>query len=243
LALVWNYSYETTMKLLYGRAFRAPSFAELFNVNNPVALGNTGLDPETIDTYEWGIDYHPMGDFNTKLNIFYYSMKDIIQFSPITAAPFPRQAQNSGKQIGKGFELESVWDISRTIKLSGNFSFQRSEDNLTNKSAGHAPQQQIYSKLDWQILHNLKTVLQLNWVANRKRVAGDNRPTVDDYTTVDFVLRYSLTNHWEFSLNSKNVFDEDVREPSPVSGPIPANIPNDLPLAGRSIFIEFRYSS
>ena len=39
-ALVWANTYRLTTKLFYGEAFRAPSFAETKEVNNPVALGN-----------------------------------------------------------------------------------------------------------------------------------------------------------------------------------------------------------
>ena len=59
LALVWQSRYDLTTKFLYGRAFRPPSFAESFVVNNPVTLGNPDLKPETINTFEWVVDYHP----------------------------------------------------------------------------------------------------------------------------------------------------------------------------------------
>ncbi|HDK02834.1 MAG TPA: TonB-dependent receptor, partial [Gammaproteobacteria bacterium] len=59
LALVWQARYDLTAKLLYGRAFRAPSFAELFSINNPVGLGNPNLKPETINTAELAFDYQP----------------------------------------------------------------------------------------------------------------------------------------------------------------------------------------
>src|SRR3569833_71843 len=45
-AFVWQTDYNLTTKLLYGRAFRAPSFAELYNINNPEVLGNPKLKPE-----------------------------------------------------------------------------------------------------------------------------------------------------------------------------------------------------
>jgi iron complex outermembrane receptor protein len=38
VALVWDMHTDLTAKLLYGRAFRAPSFADLFIINNPVAI-------------------------------------------------------------------------------------------------------------------------------------------------------------------------------------------------------------
>jgi len=239
LALIWNLSYEITTKFLYGRAFRPPSFAELFNINNPVALGNANLDPETIDTYEWAFDYHPLGDFNTRVNLYYHEMKDIIQFTPDAAPATSTTAQNIAEQIGHGIEWEVTWKINETLKLSGNYVNQRTRDKSTNESVGHAPQQQIYSKLNWRALPELSATAQINWVADRKRVADDNRPDVDDYTTLDFTLRHTIKNNWELSLIGKNIFDANTREPSPA----PGSILNDLPLAGRSVFFEVRYSN
>jgi outer membrane receptor for ferrienterochelin and colicins len=47
LALVWETAYNLTSKILYGRAFRPPSFSELYAINNPVGLGNPNLKAET----------------------------------------------------------------------------------------------------------------------------------------------------------------------------------------------------
>ncbi len=238
LALVWNLSYDVTAKLLYGRAFRPPSFAELFNQNNPIALGNANLDPETIDTYEWAVDFQPTSDFSTRLNIYYYKMKDIIQFLPDPAPATTRTAQNSVAQTGRGVEWEASWEINDKLKLSGNYVIQRTRDKSVGQSAGRTPEQQVYTKITWQATPDINSTVQLNWIADRKRVANDNRPPVDDYATLDFSLRYFFKNNWELSLIGKNISDEDVREPSPA----PGSIPNDLPLAGRSAFIEIRYA-
>ena len=52
LALVWDTAYNLTSKLLYGQAFRPPSFSELYNINNPVGQGNPNLKPETNQSVE-----------------------------------------------------------------------------------------------------------------------------------------------------------------------------------------------
>jgi outer membrane receptor for ferrienterochelin and colicins len=52
LALVWQNNPVLTTKFLYGRAFRAPSFSELYNQNNPTILGNPDLEPEIINSFE-----------------------------------------------------------------------------------------------------------------------------------------------------------------------------------------------
>jgi outer membrane receptor protein involved in Fe transport len=86
-------------------------------------------------------------------------------------------------------------------------------------------------------------------VADRQRVAGDPRPPVDDYATVDLVVRRGdlptgrmLPGRLEAALLARNLFDATVLEPSfYVPGPLPRYIPGDLPLAGRSILVELRW--
>jgi outer membrane receptor protein involved in Fe transport len=56
-AVVWNAAPTVTTKLLYGRAFRAPSFLEQFSRNNLLAIGDPNLDPEEIDTVEFALNY------------------------------------------------------------------------------------------------------------------------------------------------------------------------------------------
>ena len=79
----------------------------------------------------------------------------------------------------------------------------------------------------------------MNWVADRQRVAGEVRPAVGDYTLVDLTLRWQTnSSDWDVSLIGHNIFNIDAYEPSPA----PGHIPNDLPLAGRSLFLEVRYA-
>jgi len=240
LALVWQTKYNMTSKLLYGRAFRAPSFAELYNINNPVAIGNINLDPETIDTIELAFNIQHTNEFQTGLNLFNYKMSDIIRFipddplNPLSAIT----AQNTGDQTGRGFELEATWDAARDVTLTGNFAFQDSKDEDTDSDAANAPQRQLYVRADWEFRHDWTLNGQANWVADRKRAAGDVRPEIDDYTTVDMTLRHKPENSsWEFAFSGHNILDEDVREPSPA----PGLIANDLPLAGSSYHLEVGY--
>lgn len=75
---------------------------------------------------------------------------------------------------------------------------------------------------------------QLNWVADRKRAAGDLRPDIADYTAVDLTLRTTnRNNRWNFAASVRNLFNADVREPSLTPG---TAIPNDLPMAPRSLY-------
>ncbi len=239
LALVWQPKNDFTTKVLYGRAFRAPAFNELYNINNPVAQGNEDLMPETIDTYEIAFNYQYSQALYSGLNIFHYRMKDVIRFSPITS-----QAENVGQIEGQGLEFESRYSISSNFRVYGNYSYQKSIDQDTDTIIANAPQHHVYMSFNWDFISAWSLNAQINWVADRVRDAGDPRESIDDYVVTDLTLRYRATGKpWEFALSGRNLFDEDAREPSPRLSPLDGTplIPNDLPLAGRQFFIEARY--
>lgn len=239
-AIVWQTDYNLTTKLLYGRAFRAPSFAELYNINNPAVLGNSNLKPETIDTLELAFDYQISDKVRTGLNLFHYRMRDIIRFVTDPPPATTITAQNSGDQQGQGLEFELNWSPVNTLRLTGNYAFQRAEDKRTDTDPGNAPHHQAYLRANWRALPNMSINPQVKWISERSRAAGDTRPALEGYTLVDLTLRYSPSVHngkFEFAGSVRNVFDANAYEPS-LS---PGLIPNDFPLAGRNFYLEVAY--
>lgn len=239
-AIVWQTDYNLTTKLLYGRAFRAPAFAELYNINNPVSRGNPKLKPETIDTLELAFDYQISDDIRAGLNVFHYQMHDIIRFVTDPAPATTVTAQNSGDQEGHGLEFELNWKLAKALRLTGNYAFQRAEDNRTETDPGNAPRHQAYLRASWQALSNWSVNPQVKWIGERSRAAGDTRPALNGYTLVDLTLRHSPILHdrkLEVAASVRNLLDENAYEPS-LS---PGLIPNDFPLAGRNFYLEAAY--
>ncbi len=240
LALVWSTTSRLTTKFLYGEAFRAPSFTETRNINNPAALGNPDLDPETLRSFEVAFDYHPNYQLNTSANFFYYEWDDIIQFVSDPSGG-TATAQNAGKQVGYGLETEVSWTLTPDFKLRANYAWQRSTNETTDQETANAPGQQLYVGADWEPAANYHFHVQANWVMDREREASDPRGAIDDYVRVDLSLRRrELLDHLDLALHVVNLFDAEAREPSPNGSPTPA-IPHDLPLSGRRIIGEVRY--
>ncbi len=239
-ALVWDTAYNLTSKLMFGRAFRAPSFVELYTINNPTALGNPNLKPETISTTELAFSWQAKPNLKTGLNLFHYRMKDVIRFVSNADPTTGSTAQNAGNQHGRGLELEFTWGAADDLRLSGNYAYQHSIDENTNQDAGLAPHHHAYLRTDWRFIPGWTLSGQVNWVADRMRQAIDSRPKIADYTTADLTLRTTqLRKDWEFAFSVRNLFNVDAREPTAESSA--ANIPNDLPLPGRSLYLELRY--
>lgn len=239
VALVWDASLDLTAKVLYGRAFRAPSFSEKYSINNPVLRGNPDLKPEIINTLETAFSWQARPDTQLQLSLFRYDMKDIIR-----TAGFPATRSNSGEQHGHGFELEATHDLRGNLRLQGHYAFQRSTDDTTGQDAGYAPRHQLFGRMDWGFASGLVLGGQVNRVAGRERAPGDTRSPIKDYTTVDLTLRARrLVADWDFSASVRNLFDADVREPSLYSPghPTPVLIQNDLPMAGRTLYLQWIY--
>lgn len=235
VAVVWSTSEKLTTKLLYGSAFRAPSFSELFFDNNPVSLGRPDLDPEVIDTWELSFNLAVTRDLQSITNLFYYQAKGMIEFVPDDDA-FTKTAKNARDQDGIGFEWEVNWRIKDRIKFGGNYSWTKAKDRGTKNNISDAPMQQLTLAANFELGTNLFLNGRLNWVADRNRADGDPRENVPDYSIFDLSLRkIDVVPGLDFSISAKNVMDKVAYEPS--SG----EIEKDYPLEGRSTWIELTY--
>lgn len=236
LALVWDAAYNVTGKLMYGTAFRAPSMSELYAINNPVVRGNPNLSPERIRTIEAALTWQPMSRLQLGVNVFRYEMSDIIRLVNFAY-------ENADHQNGRGMEFEAEWEVSKTLRLSGNYAYQRSIDKSTNQDAGNAPHHHVYARADWRFTPGWSLHSQVNWLSKRMRVAGDPRDDLAGYETMDVTLKTDLgTRAWSFTMSVRNLFDKDVREPSPfesVGGRV--LLPNDFPMPGRSVYAQASY--
>ncbi|HJV93961.1 MAG TPA: TonB-dependent receptor [Azonexus sp.] len=240
LALVWEAHRDITAKLMYGTAFRAPSFVEAYSTgSNPVNQGNSNLEPEQIKTLEAALTWQFRHNLSASLSVFKHELSSIIQ--PVTniAPAIGSTYQNTGKQKGSGGELEVTWDASNSLRLSGHYAYQKNIDESTGNDAGYAPHHHLYSRADWRLVPGWQLSGQVNYVADRNRAYGDTRAEIPDYTAVDLTLRSERTKTgWDFSASVYNLFDADIREPSKTG----SGITYDLPMPGRTFWLQARFS-
>jgi iron complex outermembrane receptor protein len=93
----------------------------------------------------------------------------------------------------------------------------------------------VYAKAEWRVAEGLTFTPQFNWVMDRKREFGDTRPPVPDYKSLDLTLRSTKIRNFDISVSVRNLFDADIREPALSA------IPNDLPQAGRAVYLQLIY--
>lgn len=221
LALVWQATPRLTAKLLYGEAFRAPAFTELYATSNPLALGNPGLRPERLRNAELGFSFRPDEQWNVDLNLYEFRIRDFIDFLPMGGGPL-LQAQNAGRYHGHGLEFEVVHRRD-SYELRANFSAQDTENEDTGAPLGLAPRNQAYLRLARSFAPSWELSGQLRQVGPRERRPGDTRPDLPGYACLDLALRHRVGRHAELFLLGRNVFDADMYEPG--IAPEPERIP------------------
>ncbi|NOY66792.1 MAG: TonB-dependent receptor [Gammaproteobacteria bacterium] len=233
LSVVWNTRHNLTSKLLYGRAFRAPTFSETGTINNPIALGNPNLAPETIDTLELAFDYEPTDTLNLKFNLFHYHINGLINFIDNDGLPGGNvTAQNDRDQGANGFELETTWQANRQLRLFGSFALHNARDANSGVKVADTPRRQLHVGGNWRFAGKWSTQLNAFRIMDRLRAAGDTRPEIKDYTWVNLALNIKkYFQGIDLQLAIRNLTDTNAREPGPTS------IPNDYPLEGRSIML------
>jgi iron complex outermembrane receptor protein len=261
-ALVWQIEPNLTAKLLYGHAFRAPSFRELY-LNSGLEHGNSALKPEKIRTTELALDWKATNDLYFAFNLYQFSIRDKITFEAVEDTPpasiisgnpaeappptttgtnnnprFNYVAKNNDKWEGKGIELETRWKTSSKSSLLFNYSYANVHRQLGGQIE-NTPQHKFYVRSDWSVYKNLYLNQQWNWISKRYRNTeeGDTRNSLKGYNTFDLTLRYKniKDDRWGLAVGVRNLFNVDAREPAS------RDITYDLPLEGRNWFIEGRY--
>ena len=236
-ALVWQASEQLTTKLLYGEAFRAPSFSELYAQNNPIAVGSREVQPEKISTSELVLDYQWSSSFNSRFNFYYFTSKDMIGYN--TNASGIGVAQNLYQLKGKGLDLTTQWLVNSDWQIRANLSWQRTEND--NRQVEFVPQKQIFVDGRWRFSKAWLLSTQINYIADRERSIADTRPAIKDYHVINISLLHDklrLANengYWDVSLSIKNLLDKQLYEPSD------GRIADDYPLHGRRVYLQFNY--
>ena len=233
LSLLYSYNEKQSYKIMYQRSFRAPSFVELYGTQSPF-IGDTNLQPETIDTYELAYRYQNTFDSWFGLNFFYSEMENFIYRD----ATF--NFKNGHEIISYGSELEFKLPLHETTTLQANYSYVHMEDSSGKKIpliANHLAN----LMLSYKISSHWHTGTRVRYVGERSREEFDTRDTLASYTTFDQTLTYTLKN-LTLQASVKNLFNHDVIYPAPLgNGVTSGTYKDDLQRDGRVFWLSVQW--
>lgn len=235
VGITWAFIKDASFKVLYGEAFRAPSFVEMFTTNQPVIRGNDDLSPERIKTYEVGLSYKFNKYVTSSANYFYNDISDLIALRALESNQNTFHYENFGDAHVQGLETETKVTISKGNYLFMNYTFQNPEDNHGNDLPSVAQHKGNFgvNVHYWKYMNtNLSTFVS----GRRSRAEGDARDDLPAYALINLsFIGKEFFKTMEVQGTIFNLLDKDYSDPGPVS------IPDDLPRPERTYFVGLNY--
>lgn len=234
-SLNWQATDKLHTKLVFGSAYRAPTPNERYFRNNPVAIGNQHLRPETIKSWEWSAAYQWRDNLHTNITLFDYQAKNFIEYV-LEPQSGNSVAQNIGQQDGRGLEAELYWQVASNIRLEANYTAMQLKDQQ-GQDIPEVAKKLAYMALNWSFTDEWLVHVSVKHIAGRERAVTDLRPALEDNTVMNVHLsKKHLFPDTELALKVTNLLNHQGRQPSTGA------IVDDYPIAGRQFTLMLRYA-
>ncbi|HOY23573.1 MAG TPA: TonB-dependent receptor, partial [Cellvibrio sp.] len=189
LGLTHQVSDFQTVKLLYGKAFRAPGIGDLTLTSNSDLVGNPDLNPEIIATWElvW------MGNWK-KNNLTITAFDNLVEDSIVQGFDkdgITRMYVNAkDSQRSRGVEFEYVAQINSNWQVRSQYSvFNKLPETAFRQADTIASFIVNYERQPWNLNFSA------NYAAERKMILGTNFIELDPYWLLNGKLQYLFHNN------------------------------------------------
>jgi iron complex outermembrane receptor protein len=217
-ALVYNPFKETTLKLIYGRAFRAPNDYELYyDDSGNTSKSNPDLDPETIDHYEVVLEQYFWKYFRGTVSTYYYNIKDLI-----TEVEDPADGlthfTNLSEVEAKGLEFELEFFQPRyDLRARVGMSVQDTDDKETGSDLVNSPTYLGKFNVVFPVFKDKIYVgPEINYIGKRQTLQGGH---ADDALVAGLTVSTAkklvpFLPDLEMSASCFNLFDTEYSDPA-----------------------------
>jgi len=221
----------TTLKLIYNRAFRAPSVYEYSFTDWMSILSNYDLKPEFITSYEISLTQNLMDKLKVDFSIFLNHLTNLISDAEVESTVISpsgdtiynenwEQYRNIGRAKNIGFELGIKSNLREKIDFFANFTFNDSkEDEKGNgnwKWMPNSPKFYLSMGTSYEIINN-RLWLSLMGRFLSKRLTREN-DTLPHQHTIDLYLKTQdiFIKDLKIFIKVKNLLNSSLYDPLPV---------------------------
>jgi outer membrane receptor for ferrienterochelin and colicins len=233
VALIARPFNKTTLKAIYGQAYRTPNVYEA-NYSGLGAVPNPDLKPETIHSYEavWEQKYGEY--FRSTLSGYLNQVRDLINLTGVGLNLF--EEVNLGKINAKGVEMALEWrDSSTGIRGRASYAFQQTWDELQAQQLNNSPQHLAKFNLVVPLYHErLSAALE---VRGQSAVTSTLGTTINGFWLVNATLfTQKIFKSLDLSVSADNLTGARYAFPGSPALPMAS-----LPQPGRSVQVGFSY--
>lgn len=133
VGLIYNAGERTTLKALYGSAFRAPNAYERFYY----AENQGPLDPETIRTFEVVLEHYFTKTYRFEVSAYHYNVDGLVSQVELSPGTFYFANVDQTRAQGIEFEFAGNHPSGRQGRLS--YALQQTEDSVTGAMLTSSP--------------------------------------------------------------------------------------------------------
>ncbi|MGB5443161.1 MAG: TonB-dependent receptor, partial [Gammaproteobacteria bacterium] len=235
---------ETAAYIKFTRSARITTVDELFESRfffDPLTFAFTGtkifspLDPQTANGMDIGTHYENDA-LSLHANAYYMHLKDEIHFNPLT---FENINLDPTKRYG--IELSGAMEITKQLRLQGNYTWMRSrfrDGIFAGNNVPLVPEKTAHLAASWKQSPNSEFRVAVNY---RGEMYFDNDQAnnfgrkIRDYTTVDARASHMLAG-FQLGIEVNNIFAEEAIDYG-VSSVSTAGVYNAYPLPERTFLL------
>jgi len=222
-ALVYKPFEATTLRVSAGQAFRAPSTYDLYRTwtssTGTTYAANPDLKPETVTSYDGGIEQGLWAGMKVKATYFENQMDDLIYRRTVT--PTLQENINAGKARSRGLELEAEQKFDIGLKLFANYTY--TDAKILKNAASPASEGSRMAQVPMNMFNAGVGYDKGPYSASLigryvdKRYGTDTNTDIvdgvygsyDAYFVADAKASYKVSEYAEVSVSVDNIFDED----------------------------------
>src|SRR5580692_8564060 len=231
LGLIYHPFHPTTLKLLYGTAFRAP---EPFELTPDFALfdNNLRLKPETIRSVE-GVVEQTFGQHLTLSgSVLHNRISDLITLEP-NPSDGHTLYENFERADATGVEVELDGHLASGVQGKASYTYTDTEQLITRQILANSPQHLGKLSLIYPVVQRrLFASLDAEYTSPVQTLVGN---TVSGYSVFNVtLLGHTLGKHLDLSTSIYNILDKKYFNPGR-----PEDVQDAIQQDGRNFRIKF----
>lgn len=213
VGLIWHAAPTTTVKAIYGMAYRAPNDYELYYQTS--APGgqqiNTRLSAERIRTYEAVLEQQVAPGGKATLSVFQSNVSNLISQSEDPATGL-LVFSNVARARTRGAELGYEQSWSGGTRLRTSYSLQHSEDADSGQTLSNSPRHMLKLNVTTPVWRDdWRAGVEAQYISNRLTTSG----SAGGYWIANLTLLAArLAPNLEMAASVYNLFDRRYADPA-----------------------------
>jgi iron complex outermembrane receptor protein/vitamin B12 transporter len=195
---------QLTLSANRGEGFKLPSFFALGHA----LVGNPDLKPEKATSWDLGLRWDAAAQLRLELTYFFNDFEDLVDFDEESFRNVNRSEVETS-----GVEVQASWQPMESLNLSAQATYTDLDVKNENTVLTGRPDWTAGLVGEWAIFRNWSTVLDYHWTGEQyaaSRHTGEEvTGKLDDFHSLDWVLRWQPRDFVQVQLSVDNLLDED----------------------------------